>query len=132
MVDKILWSVATLRNLNGVIPLEASIRQAAIMLPQNELDSLSAGSPTNMWQSNPVYQRCAKHYNRLVDIQDDLIHQVPYPIVETIGEAQGAISKMTDPVVALTTKAFKALDAELKIIEQVLYQARIYDQLVGG
>jgi hypothetical protein len=112
--------------------METSIRQAEIILPQNEVDSLSTGSPTNTWQSNPVYQRFAKHYNRLVDIQDELIHQVPYPVIDTIGDSQGAIPKMTDPVVALTTKAFKALDAELNIIEQLLYQARIHDHLIAG
>ena len=129
MIDKILWSVTTQRNLRGTVPIEASIQRAEIVLPKKEADGLRAETSSNTWQSNPVYRLVAKHYNRLVDIQDELIHQVPYPRIDTIGDPHHAIRKVTDPVVELTTRAYKALDAELNIIEQLLYQARIQHQL---
>ena len=129
VVDKILWSVTTQRNLNGKVPMEARIHQAEIVLPKKEVDSLWEESPIKTWQSNPVYKRMANHYNRLVDIQDDLIHQVPYPMIDTIVDSKNGIRKVTDPVVDLTTKAYKTLDDELNIIERLLYQARVYHQL---
>ena len=126
MVDKILWSVTNQRNLHVKLPLEASIQRAEIVLPKNEVESLLMKSQTQMWLHNPVYGRVAKHYNRLVDIQDELIHQVPYPMIDTVGDGS---RKGIDPVVELTTRAYKALDVELTIIEGLLYQARVSHHL---
>lgn len=127
MVDKILWSVTSQRKLNGNLPLEASIQRAEIILSKTEAKSLLTESRAQRWQTNPVYGRVAKHYNRLVDVQDELIHQVPYPMIDTIGDGS---RKGTEPVVELTTRAYKALDAELAMIEGLLYQARVHD-LIG-
>ncbi len=132
MVDKVLWSIASRRILHDALPMDGNIQKAEIVLRTEEEKGLWVCSQTTTtWQSNPVYRRFAKHYNRLVDIQDELIHQLPYPLVDTNGGSLEGIGGPTDqdPVVQLTTNACKALANELDFIENLLYRARIFHQL---
>lgn len=121
MVDKILWSVAIRRILHDAMPMDTGIRKAEIVLDKCDEDLLLDRSKSTTWWSHPVYKRFAEHYNRLVDIQDELIHQLPYPSVDI----NSGTRPDQDLIVHLTTKAFKALASELDIIEKLLYQARI-------
>lgn len=128
MVDKVLWSVVIRRMLHDSLPMDRAIQKAEIVLPQEEEDALWDQSGTRTWRSHPGYQRFAKHYNRLVDIQDDLLHQIPYPVVETNPLPPSAAGDK-DPAVRLTTEACKALTNELDIIEGLLYRVRISHHL---
>jgi hypothetical protein len=140
MVDKVLWSVVARRMLHGddSLPLDRSIQKAEIVLRHDEEeDSLlrddQSGTITGH-RHHPGYQRFVKHYNRLVDIQDELLHQTPYPIIVVESSALRSLSESAagdkgDPVVRLTTEACKALTSELDIIEGLLYRARVSHHL---
>ena len=125
MVDKVLWTVAALRTLNdGSLPIDRDIQEAQIVLPDDEEEPLwrrQCHGSKSTWRSHPIYQRFAKHYNRLVDIQDELLHQTPYPAIQILPNDNAK----SDPIVHLTTEACKALSTELDAIESLLYRARV-------
>jgi hypothetical protein len=145
MVDKVLWSIvarrALLPNNGSSVPIDRSIQKAEVVLPQHEEDALweESSETRTCWYSHSAgYRRFAKHYNRLVDIQDELLHQVPYPIVESsspssfLGPPSGSAGDDKDPVVRLTTEACKALSGELDTIEGLLYRARVSHLYFGS
>jgi hypothetical protein len=123
MVRKVLWSVAA--NMTGV-PVDKEIRGAALLLVGVAKDD---DDPTTLEE----YRRSAQHYNQLVDLHDEFLHQLPFPSVDTstdttsnndnVGETN--LSSQGSPVVRLTSAAAKALVHEMERIEALLYQTRV-------
>jgi hypothetical protein len=120
MVRKVLWSVAA--NRTGV-PVDKEIRGAALLATgDDDLTTLDG------------YRRLAQHYNQLVDLHDEFLHQLPFPSVDTtttsanhntnntVGET---VLSSQSPVVRLTSAAAKALVHEMERIEALLYQTRV-------
>lgn len=83
------------------------------------------GSNSENIDPQEAYESLAKHYNRLVDIHDELLHQLPYPVVDFDGSFNLASQ---DPLVRLTTTACTALTKELDKMEALLYRRRIIYQ----
>lgn len=130
MIEKVLWSVVVRRMLHDSLPLERGLRNEEIVLSDDALWDDPSGTGT--WHYHPGYLRFAKHYNRLVDIQDELLRQIPYPIVEAISSRRSHFERVSgdkDPVARLTTEACKLLTSELDIIEGLLYRARVSYQI---
>ena len=137
LVPKVLWSVVSRRLLRDSLPMERSIQKEEIVLLDEEPLWGDYHQPgTRTWRSHPGYQLFAKQYNRLVDMHDELLHQIPYPMVETCSlrsqhSETGADFKV-DPAVRLTTEACSALTRELDIIEGLLYRARVSYNISSG
>lgn len=125
MVVKILWTRVAWRLLHNGFPLARDIQQAQLVLGPKEEEAL--WQPGGSWTTHPGYRRFAEHYNRLVDIQDSLFDQVPYPAVQTTpaGTTFPSSTSKADPVLHLTTEACQALSHEMDVIEGLLYRARI-------
>jgi hypothetical protein len=121
MVRKVLWSVAA--NMTGV-PVEKEIRGAALLL-------VAVAKGDDDRTTLDEYRRSAQHYNQLVDLHDEFLHQLPFPSVDTsttsntnnVGETN--LSSQSSPVVRLTSAAAKALVHEMERIEALLYQTRV-------
>jgi len=128
MVPVILWSMAASRMLSeSILPLDRNIRSGNVILNKEEEEKLLWDRSTTIsWKKDPVYRRCLDHYNSLVDIQDDLLHHPPFPMVEI---SSRGCSLEEDPVLYLTTSACQALTQEMDRIEALLYRVRIFRRL---
>jgi hypothetical protein len=71
------------------------------------------------------YQKLAQHHNRLVELHDEFLHQLPFPSVEPFDTD---LSR-SDPIVRLTSAASKVLVKEIDRIARLLHQGRVTARL---
>jgi len=124
MVPVILWSVAASRTSKNLLAVDDRITKAGVLLTQKDEDMLWDVATTMSWRSHPGYRRCIDHYNNLVDIQDELLHHKPFPMVEM--RSIGASLLEEHPTVRLSTCACKALAEEMDRVEALLNRARTF------
>lgn len=124
-VPKILWSATALKlSLSGYsLPLDESIEAARVALTQEDENRLWDTSKTKSWRSHSGFQRCIEHYNSLVDMQDEILHHKPFPVIEM---SEPGWSLEQNPALNLTTLAQKALATEMDRIEALLFRARAF------
>ena len=105
IVSKALWAEAA-QDLG--IAVDEEIRTANLLA--DDADPLTLAG----------YQRLARHHNKLVEIHDDLLQQLPFPSVE-VSETDYS----SKPVTRLTKAASNALVKEIERIDSILYRTRV-------
>lgn len=125
MVPAILWSMAA-RISGNLLPVDRHTRRLFVLLSKKDEEKLWDNPTATSWGSDPAYRRCVDYYNSLVDIQDELLHHVPFPMLEITPLGP---SSDTDPGVHLTTSACKVLATEMDRIEALLYRVRALKRL---
>jgi hypothetical protein len=100
-------------------------------------------APTDRWDPLTLkgYQDLAQHYNKLVQLHEDLLYQLPFPSATTMKTTMKTVTpggvvlpptsaaptelERRDPVLRLTSKACQLLAEEMDRVESILYQARV-------
>lgn len=116
MVAPVLWSLTSL-SLSTELPIDRKIQRARILAFDQEEKLFHADTMMN------AYGQLVQHYNRLVEIHDDLLDKLSFPT--TLSSDKDRESEMSAPILHLTRRASAALEAELDRLETLLYQARV-------
>lgn len=129
VVGKMLWVSAAHRGWDERHgPFQKEMRRCTGLL-----------APTDRWDPLTLkgYQDLTRHYNKLMQLQEDLLYQLPFPSTTTLTSVTpgGVVLRPTsaapteverrDPVFRLTSKACQLLGEEMDRIERILYQARV-------
>jgi len=113
MVRGILWS-STRRACH--VSVDVEIKRCRILMEEDVREEGNTSNETNLL-SFAGYQKHAKHHNRLLQIQEDLMGYFP------IYNSEEATISM-DPIVRLTAHACTVLEDEMDRIDIILYQYR--------
>jgi hypothetical protein len=116
-VREILW--AQVHQECPIIPVDTETRQANIL-------RVSAAATKTIDRMTLVeYQPLARHFNRLVELQQDLLSHLDGVAAHGLYLSGKDMSSCTNPVIRLTHEACRVLEIEMNRIDSMLYQVRV-------
>jgi hypothetical protein len=110
LVREILWSNA---QRDCGVAVDSETQRASLLLSNDGTHYDEANDPMSL----AGYQKYANHYNRLLQLQEDLLLNVQ--------DLSGEALVSANPLIRLTAQACKVIDGEMDRINEILYQVRV-------
>ena len=130
-VSPILWVLTSQSLETEKVPIDKDLAKHGILQRTSlRREKELFGSDTVL--ANQAYSLLVHHYNRLVDLHEELDGQFPLERSLSLDQIDRQVETESVAAVRLTIQAVRLLDAELDRLEALLYQARATRLVMQG